>query len=69
DLRVKAIRTLLRLMSRDRRAWEAIEQATEHDRDGIVRRAAAEALQGAFFVPPKRRQRRQGRHDQKRRAP
>jgi HEAT repeat protein len=66
DLRIKAIPTLLRLTSRDPRAWEAIQRAAEQDPDGIVRQAAGEALRGAFFAPPKRRQRGQRRHDQKR---
>ncbi len=66
DLRTKAISTLLRLTSRDRRAWEAVERAAENDPDTIVRRVAAEALRGAFLAPPKRRQRRMRHHDQKR---
>jgi HEAT repeat protein len=63
DLRTKAIPTLLRLASRDSRAWDAIGRAAEHDPDGIVRRAAADALCGYFVAPRKRYERRQRRHD------
>ena len=63
NLRIRAIPTLLRLAGRDRRAWEAIERATQDDPDVIVRRAAAEALHGPFFMPPKRYERHQRRHD------
>ncbi len=63
ELRTKAIPTLLRLAGRDSRAWEAIGRAAEHDPDGIVRRAAADALCGYFVAPRKRYERRQRRHD------
>jgi HEAT repeat protein len=63
DLRTKTIPTLLRLAGRDRRAWEAIERAAEHDPDAIVRRAAADALRGSFVAPRKRYERHQRRHD------
>jgi HEAT repeat protein len=62
DLRVRAIPTLLRLAGRDRTAWEAIERAAKQDPHEIVRRAAAEALQGPYFAPPKRYDRHQRRH-------
>jgi hypothetical protein len=67
ELRTKAIPTLLRLAGRDHRAWDAIGRAADHDPDGIVRRAAADALCGYFVAPRKRYERRQRRHD--RRAP
>jgi HEAT repeat protein len=63
ELRTKAIPTLLRLAGRDSRAWEAIRRAAEYDPDGIVRRAAADALRGNFVAPRKRYERRQRRHD------
>ena len=63
DLRTKAIPTLLRLASRDSRAWDAIGRAAEHDPDAIVRLAAADALSGCFVAPRKRYERRQRRHD------
>jgi hypothetical protein len=63
ELRTKAIPTLLRLADRDRRAWEAIERAAGNDPDGIVRRAATDALCGNFVAPRKRYERRQQRHD------
>src|ERR1700722_5618765 len=63
DLRTKAIPTLLRLASRDSRAWDAIGRAAEHDPDGIVRGAAADALCGRFVAPRQRYERRQRRHD------
>jgi hypothetical protein len=62
ELRTKAIPCLLRLGERDRRAWEAIGRAAEHDPDRIVRRVAAEALCGYFVAPRKRYERRQRRH-------
>jgi hypothetical protein len=62
ELRTKAIPTLLRLGDRDRRAWEAIGRAAEYDPDGIVRRAASDALCGYFVAPRKRYERRQRRH-------
>jgi HEAT repeat protein len=62
ELRTKAIPTLLRLGGRDGRAWEAIRRAAEHDADGIVRQAAADALGGSFVAPRKRYERRQRRH-------
>jgi HEAT repeat protein len=63
DLRTKAIPTLLRLGRRDSRAWDAIGRAADNDPDGIVRRAAADALCGYFVAPRKRYERRQRRHD------
>jgi HEAT repeats len=63
ELRMKAIPTLLRLAGRDSRAWEAIGRAVEHDPDGIVRQAAADALRGNFVAPRKRYERHQRRHD------
>jgi HEAT repeats len=63
ELRTKAIPILLRLAGRDDRAWEALEWASGNDPDGIVRRAAADALCGTFVVPRKRYERRQRRHD------
>ena len=69
DLRAKAVPSLLRLAGRDRRAWEALKRAAEHDPDGTVRQAAAEALQGSYFAPPKRRDRHQRRHDRTGRGP
>jgi HEAT repeat protein len=63
ELRTKAIPTLLRLAGRDHRAWEAIGRAAQRDPDGIVRRAAADALCGYFVAPRKRYERRQRRHD------
>ncbi len=65
DLRTKAIPMLLRLGGRDRRAWDAIARAAEHDPDRIVRRAAADALRGRFVAPRKRYERRQRRHDRR----
>jgi HEAT repeat protein len=65
ELRTKAIPTLLRLGGQDRRAWEAIRRAADHDPDGIVRRAAADALCGYFVAPRKRYERRQRRHDRR----
>jgi HEAT repeat protein len=62
ELRTKAIPTLLRLGLRDGRAWEAISEASQHDRDGIVRQAAADAMRGYFVAPRKRYERRQRRH-------
>jgi HEAT repeat protein len=62
ELRMKAIPTLLRLGGRDRRAWEAIRKAADHDPDEIVRQAAADALCGYFVAPRKRYERRQRRH-------
>jgi hypothetical protein len=62
ELRLKAIPTLLRLAGRDRRAWEAIGRAAEHDPDDIVRRAATGARCGTFSAPRKRYERRQRRH-------
>lgn len=62
-LRMRAIPTLFRLAGRDRRAWEAIRRAAEHDPDAIVRRAAAEALRGHLAAPRKRFERYQRRHD------
>jgi HEAT repeat protein len=63
DLRTKAISVLLRLGDRDRRAWEAIVWASEHDPDRIVRCAAAGALGGQFVAPRKRYERARRRHD------
>ncbi len=63
ELRTKAIPTLLRLARRDSQAWDAIGRAAEQDPDGIVRRAAAEALCGYFVAPRKRYERHQRRHD------
>ena len=63
ELRTKAIPTLLYLARRDHRAWEAIGRAAEDDPDGIVRRAAADALSGYFVAPRKRYERHQRRHD------
>jgi hypothetical protein len=57
------------VLARDRRAWEALKRAAEHDPDGTVRQAAAEALQGSYFAPPKRRDRHQRRHDRTGRGP
>jgi HEAT repeat protein len=65
DLRTKAVPTLLRLANRDRRAWDAIERAAQHDPDRIVRQAAADALSGRFVTPRKRYERRQRRADRK----
>jgi hypothetical protein len=62
ELRTKAIPALLRLADRDSRARQAIGRAAEHDPDGIVRRAAADALCGYFVAPRKRYERRQRRH-------
>lgn len=63
ELRTKAIPTLLHLAGRDPRAWAAIQRAAQHDPDTIVRRAAADALEGRFVAPRKRYERRQRRHD------
>ena len=63
ELRTKTIPILLRLADRDGRAWEAIERASGNDSDGIVRRAAADALCGKFVARRKRYERRQRRHD------
>jgi hypothetical protein len=63
ELRTKAIPTLLRLADRDSRAADAIRRAAELDPDPIVRRAARDAMEGAFVAPRKRYERRQRRHD------
>jgi hypothetical protein len=65
ELRTKAIPILLRLAGRDDRAWQAIGRSVEQDPDGLVRRAAADALCGHFVAPRKRYERSQRRHDQK----
>ncbi|HEV2069469.1 MAG TPA: hypothetical protein VGR26_06725 [Acidimicrobiales bacterium] len=46
DLRHKAIPLLLRLASRDVRAREAVERASERDPDELIRYVAVQALAG-----------------------
>lgn len=55
DLRVKALGALLRFISRDERARDAIVRATSSNSDAQVRRCAADAVQHGTFVPPKKR--------------
>jgi HEAT repeats len=64
NLRAKAIPTLLRLAGRDPSAWEAIQRTAQKDKDEVVRRAAEDALHGAFSTPAKRLDRRRRRHHQ-----
>ncbi|MCU1599716.1 MAG: hypothetical protein JWO22_425 [Frankiales bacterium] len=64
DLRAKAIPLLLRLP--DPRGRAAVERAATTDDDALVRRAAADALEGRLTMPRKRYQREQRRHAKKR---
>ncbi len=63
ELRTKVIPLLLRLAGQEARAWAALEEASVHDSDPIVRQAARDALAGRFVAPRKRYERRQRRHD------
>jgi HEAT repeat protein len=62
ELRTKAIPLLMRLMPRDDRARVALEGASAHDPDPIVRQAALSALTGRYVAPRKRYERRQRQH-------
>ena len=61
-LRTKAVPLLMRLSEREPRAWTALEDASAHDSDPVVRQAARSALAGRFVAPRKRYERRQRRH-------
>jgi hypothetical protein len=61
-LRTKAVPILMRLSGREVRAWAALQEASVHDPDPIVRLAARSALAGRFVAPRKRYERRQRRH-------
>jgi HEAT repeats len=62
ELRTKAIQLLFQLSGREARARAALEEASVHDSDPIVRQAARSALAGRFVAPRKRYERRQRRH-------
>jgi hypothetical protein len=62
ELRTKVIPLLLRLSGREARAWAALEEASVHDPDPIVRQAARDARSGRFVAPRKRYERRQRLH-------
>lgn len=62
ELRIKSIQLLLQLSGREAQARAALEEASVHDPDPIVRQAALSALAGRFVAPRKRYDRRQRRH-------
>src|ERR1700683_4738782 len=62
ELRTKAIQFLFHLSGREARARAALEEASVHDPDPIVRQAARSALAGRFVAPRKRYERQQRRH-------